>query len=796
MKRLFLLLLTTAIPMLTFAQFTISGTVENTAGEPLTGANVVLNNSYVIPTDEQGKFTIKNVQQGEHELKVTYIGYQPYQKRLAINNNVNFNLELVEQKILADEIIVTATRASEKIPTTYSTVTREEIEEKNTGQDIPFILQHEPSVVVTSDAGAGVGYTGMRIRGSDQTRINVTVNGIPVNDAESQGVFWVNMPDFASSVESIQIQRGLGTSTNGAGAFGGTVNIQTLTLNTQPYGEINNAYGSFNTRKHTIKTGTGLINDRFAFDIRLSNIASDGYIDRATSDLKSFYFSAGYHGKKNMLKAIIFQGKEKTYQSWYGLPEEMLETDRTFNYYTYDNEVDDYGQDHYQLHYSHEFSTATFFNMALHYTRGAGFFEQFRENDRFSNYALPNLIIGNDTIRRTDLIRRRWLDNHFYGTTFSLKYQPQDNFSGLIGGGWNNYIGDHFGEIIWARYAGNTDIRHRYYDNTGEKMDFNVFTKLNYSFTDALGAFLDLQFRRVDYNVAGIDNDLRELQEEVTYNFFNPKAGLNYRLNNSNNFYAFFGIGHREPDRNDFIDAIEGHEPQPEQLQNLEVGYRFQKPRFALSANFYLMNYNDQLVLTGELNDVGSPVRTNVDNSYRTGIELQAGFSILPNLELNANATFSRNKIKNYEEMVYVYDENFDLVELQTIVHPETDISFSPSIIAAAGLTFEPVKNLELALLSKYVGKQFLDNTSSDERALVPYFISDFRVIYIIKNKLFREIEIVLQANNLFNNLYESNGYTYGWFNEDSEGNRSREFYNFYYPQAGRHFMFGLNLRI
>jgi iron complex outermembrane receptor protein len=708
----------------------------------------------------------------------------------------------VTKTVISDEVIIRATRASAQTATTYSDLDKEEIKKRNFGQDLPFVMNQLPSTVVNSDAGTGIGYTGIRVRGTDPTRTNVTINGIPYNDPESHGTFWVNLPDMASSVNSLQLQRGVGTSTNGAAAFGASVNIQTTTLNPEAYAEINESFGSFNTWKHTLQAGTGLINEKFAFDIRLSNINSDGFVDRATADLKSFFASGAYYGKKSLLRINVFSGKEVTYQSWWGLPESKLEDDRTDNFYTYENEVDDYQQDHYQLHYSLQLADGLNLNTALHYTRGRGFFEQYREEEAFAAIGLPSLVLGDTTISSTDLIRRRWLDNHFYGTTYSLNYQPQngklaDRLELTLGGSWNQYDGDHFGEIIWARFAGNTEIRDRYYDNRALKTDFNTYGKALLKLGDKLSAFLDLQYRQIDYrygdstlNAPGIDNDRRPLLGDFTFNFFNPKAGLTYTLDNRQQLYASFGISNREPVRNDFIDAPEGQTPLHETLRNLEVGYRLETQKLRLAANYYLMDYVNQLVLTGELNDVGSAVRTNVEDSYRMGVELDASWRVAPRLMLSGNVALSRNKIANFTETIYQYDENFDFTGIRTVQYENTDISFSPNVISGATLTYQPIKGLEFSWLSKFVGRQYLDNTQNVERSLAPFFVNNFRAFYSFQPSWAKEIRLGLLLNNVLNELYEPNGYT---FNYEFDGQLIVE--NFYYPQAGPNFMLNLSAR-
>lgn len=819
MKKLFTLLSCLLLPLSLLAQYTISGTVrEQNSGEPLAGATVRLSDARIATSTKlNGAFELKNVKAGTYTLRVTYVGYNTHEQQVVLQSDLSLEISLSEGSLLTDEVIVSATRATANTPTTFTEMDRQEIEKQNFGQDIPYLLNFTPSIVTTSDAGAGVGYTGMRIRGSDATRINVTVNGIPLNDPESHGVFWVNMPDFASSVESMQVQRGVGTSTNGAGAFGATVNIQTTTLRREAYAEVDNSYGSFNTWKHTVSAGTGLINDRFAVDARLSKLTSDGYIDRAFSDLKSFFVSGGYYGDKTLIKANVFSGQEQTYQSWYGTPEarvnndiegmieyvqrnglstrdslNLLQSGRTYNYYTYDNETDNYQQDHYQLIAAHDLLPELTLNGALHYTRGRGYYEQFRNNARFSDYppfGITELEVEGETITRTDLIRRRWLDNHFYGFTYSADYRAGSRWQFVLGGGWNRYIGDHFGEIIWARFAANSNIRDRYYDNTANKSDLNVYLKTFYQLTDDLNLFVDLQSRGINYDYAGIDNDLRRIEGEHNFSFFNPKAGFTYAFSPDDRLYASFARQSREPVRNDFIDAPVDRSPEAETLRNLEVGYQKREEMYDLTANYYLMDYKNQLVLTGELNDVGAPIRTNVDRSYRTGIELQASFRPERWIELSANTTFSQNKIRNFTEVFYLYDANWN-EEIILNTYEETDISYSPSVIAGGVLSLRPLSWLEASILSKYVGKQYLDNTQSDSRALNPYFVNDFRLRTTFRPSFLKELNVGLLVNNLFNTQYESNGYTYGF------GYAGEVMYeNFYYPQAGTNFLLNLNVK-
>ncbi|MEM7299053.1 MAG: TonB-dependent receptor, partial [Bacteroidota bacterium] len=636
---------------------------------------------------------------------------------------------------------------------------------RNLGQDLPILLNFTPSLVTTSDAGAGIGYTGLRIRGSDATRINVTINGIPLNDSESHGVFWVNTPDLSSSLNSVQIQRGVGTSSNGAAAFGATVNLQTNGVSPEAFFQTDNSVGSFNTWKSNVTYNTGLINNVYNFEARLSRIASDGFIDRSEADLKSYYLSGGRFGEKTMIKAVLFGGQEITQQAWYGTPEAVLtggdieelinfsgeysspeqldnvrNADRSFNYYLYDNEVDNYRQDHYQLHIGHTLSETINLSGAVHYTKGRGFFEQFREDDDLADYGLADVVVGAETISTSDIIRRRWLDNDFYGFTYSLNYNKQD-WNVTLGGAWNKYDGDHFGEIIWAQFAGNVDIRDQYYSGNGVKKDFNSFLKVNNQITDKLNLFGDVQIRRIDYVTAGLDSDRNSYDVDTDFTFFNPKIGFTYSLSNSTNFYTSYAIGNREPVRSDFIDANPGTEPEHETLRNLEVGVRSSNNALSYEANFYYMNYKNQLVVTGALNDVGAPVRVNVPESFRMGIELAGAYKISDDLTWRANLTLSRNKINEFTETV---SASFGEIE-----HTDTDISFSPNVIAGSDLSFSPADGLTFQLLNKYVGKQFLDNTSNDNRVIDAYFTKDVRISYDFKLKDLKNVGINLLVNNV-----------------------------------------------
>ncbi len=779
------------------AQVSLKGTVTGTGGETLIGAHVSLNSNFQQTiTDENGAFTLR-VKAGKYRLRITYLGYNPYDQVLMANKDTALAVKLSESAIVSDAVIVSAVRASQNTPTTFSTVSKEDISRSNIAQDMPYILGMEPSVVTTSDAGAGVGYTGMRIRGSDITRINVTINGIPLNDPESHAVYWVDIPDIAGSVHSLQLQRGVGSSTNGAGAFGASMNIETNTFQSEPFGSISLGAGSFNTFKASFQAGTGLVNNHWYFEGRGSRLGSDGYIDRASSDLSSYFLQGGYYDENTLVKAVIFGGKEKTYQAWYGIDEYTMKENRTFNWagavfnddysirYYYDNQTDNYNQNHYQLHLSQQLSNALKFNISGHYTTGKGYYEEYQQGDSFEDYGLGNILLGRDstyngsgydyfyrdTITTTDLIRRRWLDNHYYGLTWSLHHKTE-KLDVLLGGAWNKYDkAKHRGEIIWATHANHITPDFEYYNNTSFKTDFNVFTKIAWSPVEFFTLYGDIQYRRINYLGKGIESHLEPVDINTSFDFFNPKVGLSYKFA-FGTAYVSYSIAHREPIRDDYIDALEGEKPKPEMLGNLELGIRKTENKFQYSINYFLMNYRDQLVLTGEINDDGAYIRRNAGKSYRTGIEIAAGYKPVRLVELEGNVSLSTNKTD------YLVPENEGPIH----TYENTTISFSPSVVGAGLIRVLPVKNMEIDWNMKYVSRQYLDNTENKNLAIDPYFVNDARISYSIHKENFPEIEFNLLLNNVFDNLYESNGFVY-------DGTA------YYYPQAGFHFMAGINLR-
>lgn len=765
-----------------YSQYTLTGIVrDKKTMQPLPGAYVVLDktNSKSV-ADDKGNYLIAGISAGKHEVTLTYLGYQAITRELDFSADLNFNFEMEQLFFMTVPVEITATRANEKSAMAYSEISKTEIDKINSGRDIPYLIERVPSLVATSDGGTGIGYTGLRLRGSDGTRVNVTIDGIPVNDSESQILYWVDMPDLASSVDNIQVQRGAGTSTNGSSAFGGSINIQTNKPAEKPFLSTSASAGSFNTWKSTATIGSGMINGKWNFEGRLSKIKSDGFIDRATSDLKSFYVAGGYYGNKNIIKLKIFSGNEITYQSWYGVPEASLDTNRTWNFYTYDNQVDNYQQDNYQLFYTHLFSNKLKINTAFHYTYGRGYYEEFKNGELFSDYNLLPVLIGNDTIVSTDLVRRKWLRNDFYGTVISGVYEPSDKFSVIVGGAWNQYNGDHFGEVIWAQFASNGFINDKYYDNNGLKTDYNIYGKITAKLVSRLSAFADVQYRNVNYKFTGLDDAGGSLPQTDNLNFFNPKAGLTYTVKPGQYGYISFSIANKEPSRDDYTETSRNSRPLHETLYDIESGYQLKKEKYTFGFNYFLMMYDNQLVLTGEINDVGNYTRTNIKESFREGIEIEGSRNLFKKFSLAGNITLSRNKIKEFREYTDDYDNGGQILQIYT----NTDIAFSPDVTAFLSAGWKPLKNFEVLLVNKYVGQQYLDNTSRNSSSIEPYFISDLRFHYSLKPKFINVVEFSVMINNLIDEKYESNGYAYSYF---AGGEKITE--NFYYPQAGRNIM-------
>ncbi|MDQ6761124.1 MAG: TonB-dependent receptor [Bacteroidota bacterium] len=694
----------------------------------------------------------------------------------------------VTDTLMLENIEVVSIRAAASAPFTKTDLNTAEIAKANLGQDLPFILNQTPAVVVNSDAGNGVGYTGIRIRGSDASRVNVTLNGIPYNDAESQGTFFVDLPDVASSLNSIQVQRGVGTSSNGAAAFGATINLSTNEINKEHYTELSNSFGSFNTWKNTIKFGTGLFKKHFTLDARISGISSDGFIDRAKSNLQSLYVSAAYVNENSSLRFNILNGKEKTYQAWYGVPESYLDSNRTYNPAgtekpgaPYKNETDNYTQTHYQLFYNRKVNDHFKFNTAFFLTRGKGYYEEYRAGQYFSDYGLQDYISGTDTVASTDLVRRLWLDNYFYGTIFSLSYQ-KNKTQLTFGGGWTNYEGKHYDVVTWAQYGFPGD--YKYVDLPADKNDLNFYTKISQSLGAGFSAFIDLQGRFVNYRISGFESH-PDLNLRKHYDFFNPKLGISYRKNKLQ-AYLSYSAASKEPNRDDFEAGI-NQQPKPEKLHDFEAGIEKKDGSISYGVTLYYMNYKDQLVNTGKINDVGAYTRTNTPNSYRAGTELQAAVKINQWLNASGNISFSKNKIKNFTEYIDDYDNGGQLIN----EYKNTTISFSPDVVSAASVNFIPVANGEISFQSKYVSRQFLDNTSNIQRSIKPYFVHDVRLSYTLHEKSFKEVDFIFKINNILDKKYEANGYTYNYF---YGGKLDVE--NYYFPMAGTNFLAAINIKL
>lgn len=796
MKKItFLLFLFTSI-IVNAQSVILSGKVVDTNQEPLSGATVVIREfKKGSSTDFEGNFKIK-VPEGKHLVEVSFVGYNTIKKEVSTNDK-NIVFVLRSEENVLDEVLVSAVRVNATSPVTHSNLTKKEIAKRNLGQDIPVLMNYMPNVITSSDAGAGVGYTYMRVRGSDASRVNVTVNGIPYNDAESQGTFWVNMGDFASSTQNLQLQRGVGTSTNGSGAFGASLNILTDAVAEKAGGEISNSFGSYGTRKHTIKYTTGKLNDHFELSGRLSNIYSDGYIDRAFTDLKSYFLQGSYTDKNTLIKALVFGGKEKTYQAWAGIDSLQLKKDRRFNPYTYDNETDNYQQDHYQLHWNEKLNDNWSTNIGLNYTRGKGYYEQFKDDtDEISLY--NGIVLATDTRLEedgsltpiTDVIRRRWLDNDFYVINGNATYK-KSGLEIISGISYSNYTGDHFGEVIWAKeFAENANIRDRYYFSDASKSDFSIFSKATFNITDQLIGFVDLQGRFVNYKTAGLTSDRDPINVDADFSFFNPKLGLTYKLNDNNNFYVSYARANREPNRNDF----ENGTSTPEGLNDYELGWRYKSDNIKLNTNVYFMDYQNQLVLTGAIDDVGAPIRATSGSSYRVGLEVDAAITVTEQLAIRPNIALSTNKNTDFFAPI-----NGELTNLGN-----TPISNSPNVVFGNAFVFQPVENFSIGFLSKYVGKQYMGNLGgrvSNTEKLNGYFTSDLNLVYEIEtNKVFKSIVLSGLVNNIFNKEYVDRGYyyTYDYDVQDNMGNVIGVATGDgagYYPQATINFLAGVTLK-
>ena len=700
----------------------------------------------------------------------------------------------ISKDMLLDEVVVTATKVTQRTPVAYCELTKDELNRRNDGQGIPFLILQSPSVIMTSDAGTGIGYSGFRIRGTDANRINITVNGVPVNDSESHTVFWVNMPDFASSVDNIQIQRGAGTSTNGAASFGATVAMQTQKSELKPYTGYSVSAGSFGTVKNTVKLGTGLLQDHFVFDARYSNIQSDGYIDRAKANMHSYFASAAYYGNNTLIRLLTFGSIEKTYQAWTGVPSDMLGSNRTYNpcgkyeedgvtkYYK--NQTDNYLQQNYHLTTSQHLSDLWNMNLTLHYTHGRGYYEDYKGGAKVKNYKLsPYIDSQGDTITKTDLIRRKWLENDFYGIIYSVNYQGEC-LQLSAGAAINRYDGDHFGRVVWAKQSNSLpEPDYEYYRNTGDKLDYNMYAKANYQFHPYLNGYLDMQYRGIHYTIEGSDDKAGDqIDVNKHWNFFNPKAGINFQKDGHNAFVSF-SVANREPNRDNFTEAGPDERPRHETLYDYEAGYGFGNSYFHIGTNLYFMSYNNQLILTGKISEIGEALTSNIKDSHRIGVELTGSVRIARWLNWNGNLTLSKNKIKHFTESIEIYDADWNFLREDRNDLGTTNIAFSPDIIANSMFNFN-WKQLSASFNSQFVGRQYIDNISCKDRSIDPYFVNNLRIGYVFKPKFMNEIALDVTVNNLFNEQYETNAWVYSAI---VNGERYKE--DGYFTQAGTNAM-------
>ncbi len=784
-------------------EFTIRGRIYDENHSPMAGAAIsIVNTTQGTYSDDNGYFNLTFNKTGEYQIRISYTGYETLIKKIIVPDTFIFEIFLYPLITRTEEVIVSATRAGARAPFTYSGISGEILKKNNLSQDLPYIIGLTPSLVETSESGTGVGYTGFRIRGTDASRINITIDGIPLNDAESQQVFWVDLPDLASSVDNIQVQRGVGTSSNGAGAFGATVNLQSRNPESEPFTEIITSAGSFNTFKSTVMAGTGLIRDNFAFQFRYSVLGSSGYVKRTGADNNALAITGMYKTGKSLVKVNFLTGEEHTGISWWGVPSEKLSSDRRYNpageYTTengeikyYENESDNYRQNHFQLIYSNVLNRSLSFHTALHYTHGKGYYEEYREDQIFADYGIPPFTIDTIRVSSTDLVRRKWMGNDFYGLVYSINYR-KDKAEAVLGGGLNYYLGDHFGKIIWMKYSGNVEKDHQWYFNDAGKGEYSFYGKLSYRLNDKLTGFGDLQFRHISYKMKGNDDDLRDISQSHFYDFFNPKAGLHLSISPRQEAYLSFSVAHKEPTRANFKDAAgdAGATPLAETLYDTEAGYLYKSEKLNLGINLFYMFYKDQLVPTGELSNVGYPIMTNVKNSYRKGIEIT--FSLKPGqwIDWNLSTTLSRNKIKGFTEYYTDYNTSDWSSEYKSKYLGTVDIAYSPGITGVSDITFTLSDKIKTHLISKYVGKQYFDNTMNCQRMIDPYFVNNLRLDIEPDIKKIKMMELQFLVNNIFNSMYESNAYGGNWYENGNENT-----WAYYFPQAGINFMVKLGLR-
>ncbi len=780
----------------------ISGTVRDSEGDALAGASVVIDSlSTGVASGNDGRYMLRGLRNGIYKVTFSFTGFETVTEKVTLNGTASVDVMLSEATLIADEVIVRGSRAGTRTPMAHTTVEASALRKSDMTRDIPYLLALTPSVVETSDAGNGIGYTSLRIRGTDANRINITVDGIPLNDPESQQVFWVDLPDLASSTASIQIQRGVGTSTNGAGAFGASVNISTMSPPDEPGASVDLGAGSFNTFRSTAKVWSGKVGDRFNMIIRASKINSDGYVSHSASDIASVMVSANWITPVDRIRFNLISGKERTGISWWGVPQELLATDRRYNPageyidangFTryYDDETDNYNQTHYQLFNTHRFTPRLHLNTGLHLTTGSGYYEEQKSDRSTEEYGLGTIVSGSEIITETDMVQRKWMDNNFYGAVWSL-VQEGHVFQLTAGGGVNRYEGDHFGKILWMEYPGTLIPGHEWYRNRGVKDEFNVYGKMNARISSTLSGFVDLQFRYIGYRLAGPDDDMRSLTQSHYYRFFNPKTGIFWSNGRGNDAFLSVSVAHREPSRSNFTDAAGDNSvtPRPERLTDFEGGYSYKTSSLNLSLNLYLMNYRDQLVPTGRISNTGYPVMTNVPESYRAGVEFSGNYRPSPFAAFKVNMTLSRNKIKNFRNYWFEYNttdwsEEFVSGDLGTV-----DIAYSPRFSGSAEAEVNPLKRLALRINGKFVGKQYFDNTMSSDRSIHSYFVSNAAAEYEIRTGKPGEITLRALVNNLFNTMYESNAYGGMWSEDGIE-----KTWAYFFPQAGVNYMLGLTV--
>ncbi len=777
----------------------LAGIVTDEDGLPLAGATVVIidTNSGAI-SGPSGEYYINVAMSGTFIVMVSFVGYNSIEAAIEMNGDIRQDFVLSRKDIIAGEVVINATRAGERTPQTYTIIDQESIKRQHTGMDMPFLLSLTPSLVETSEAGNGIGYTNMRIRGTDANRINVTIDGIPLNDPESQQVFWVDIPDVASSVDNIQVQRGVGASSNGPAAFGATISMETKIPEDEPFAEVDGSFGSFNTSKLTLAAGSGLINEKYAMQMRVSDLRSDGYVYRTGSEHRSAMVTATYRTNSSMLKLNILYGKEHTGIGWWGNPMEMVDVDRRYNpageYYDstgsqkfYDNESDNYTQTHFQLSWNKEINGSFSMSTSAFYTIGQGYYEEYKDDAELSDYGV--LVASVD---ETDLIRQKWMSNDYIGMIYSVKYKV-GIFEGAIGGTVNYFSGDHFGKIIWLESAVPGLDNYQWYSNAGDKGEASIYGKGEIMINDRLSVYGDVQYRFASYSMRGPDDDFKILDQDHLFNFFNPKAGLFYSINNKQNIYLSFSVGSREPTRSDYKEAA-GDElsmPKPERLYDTELGYAFKNEKLSANANFYAMLYDDQLVPTGELSNTGYSIMTNVDKSYRIGAEFSAGIKPWKFLEWNMGTTLSSNKIIDFVEYYVDYNTSDWSKSYMSMERGKVDIAYSPGIISTSDINFIILNPLELHFVSKYVGRQYFDNTMSEDRMLEPYLVNNVNIDWNPGVKFAKNFMVRLAVNNILNNKYISNAYGGNWYEDGIENT-----WAYYFPQAGTNFMMKISMKI